>query len=76
MLGALIWDLMGSRRAVPAWSLAAGSLFWGWTAVGSDATLAGDLRVGFALAAAGFTILGPAALPRTGWDLPVASPLS
>jgi hypothetical protein len=63
MVGALVWDLMGSRHAVPAWSLATGSLFWGWTAVGGDATLSGDLRVGFALAAAAFTILGPAALP-------------
>jgi hypothetical protein len=63
MVGALVWDLMGSRHAVPAWSLATGSLFWGWTVVGGDATLSGDLRVGFALAAAAYTILGPAALP-------------
>ncbi len=64
VVGALIWDLMGARRPVPAWSLAAGSLLWGWTAVRYDMMLAGDLRVGFAAAAAGFTILGPTAVPR------------
>jgi hypothetical protein len=62
--GALVWDLMGARRAVPAWTLAAGSLFWGWTAVLRDTPLAGDLRVGFAVAAVGYTILAPAAIGR------------
>jgi hypothetical protein len=63
VVGALVWDLIGARRAVPAWTLAAGSLFWGWTAAGGSSVLAGDLRVGLALAAAGVTILGPAAVP-------------
>lgn len=58
--GALIWDLMGARRAVPAWTLAAGSMFWGWTAVSGDHVLAGDMRVGFAVVAAAYTILAPA----------------
>jgi hypothetical protein len=61
VVGALIWDLMGARRAAPVWTLAAGSLFWGWTAVpGRDAVLSGDLRVGFAVAAAAYTIIAPA----------------
>ncbi len=61
VVGALIWDLMGARRATPAWTLAAGSLFWGWTAVpGRDAMLSGDLRVGFAAAVAAYTIIAPA----------------
>jgi hypothetical protein len=66
--GALIWDVLGSRRAVPVWTLAAGSLFWGWTAVNGVATLAGDLRVGFAVAAAAVTILGPAGIARPAHD--------
>ncbi|HZR48275.1 MAG TPA: hypothetical protein VFB06_02035 [Streptosporangiaceae bacterium] len=60
--GALIWDLMGARRPVPAWTLAAGSMFWGWTAVSGDHVLAGDIRVGFAIAAAAYTILAPSAV--------------
>jgi hypothetical protein len=63
VVGALVWDLLGARRAVPAWSLAAGSLFWGWTAAGGTSVMAGDLRAGFALAVASVTILGPAAGP-------------
>ena len=62
--GAVIWDLMGARRAVPAWSLAAAAMFWGWTAVSGDGLLAGDLRVGFAIAAAAYTIIAPAGLAR------------
>lgn len=60
VVGALVWDLMGSRRAVPAWSLAAGAMFWGWTNLAGQPVLAGDIRIGFAVAAAGVTILGPA----------------
>ena len=62
--GALVWDLMGARRPVPAWTLAAGSMFWGWDAVRGDHVLAGDLRVAFAVAAAGYTILATAAIAR------------
>jgi hypothetical protein len=61
--GALIWDLMGARRAVPAWTLAAGSMFWEWSAVRGYHVLAGDMRVGFAVAAVGYTILASAAAP-------------
>jgi hypothetical protein len=63
--GALIWDLMGARRAVPAWTLAAGSLFWGWTAAGGTSTLSGDLRVGFAVVVVAYTILAPAGMPAS-----------
>lgn len=64
--GALIWDLMGARRAVPAWTLAAGSMLWGWSAVRGDHVLAGDMRVGFAVAAAAYTILASTAIAQ-GW---------
>jgi hypothetical protein len=69
MTGALIWDLIGPRRPVPAWTLAAAAMFWIWDAAGTrpgggaQPLLAGDLRVGFAVAAALYTILAPAALP-------------
>lgn len=69
VVGALIWDLMGARRAAPVWTLAAGSLFWAWTAVpGREFVLSGDLRVGFAVAVAAYTIVAPAHVvtERTG----------
>jgi len=62
--GALVWDLLGSRRAVPAWTLAAGSMFWAWTAMRDDHLLAGQSRVAFAVVAAGYTIIAPAAVAR------------
>jgi hypothetical protein len=62
VVGALVWDLMGGRRAVPAWTLAAGSLYWAWSAAGGDSMLTGDMRVGFAVAVAACTILAPAGL--------------
>jgi hypothetical protein len=64
--GTLIWDLIGTRRPAPAWTLAAAAMFWGWNAVGDQHTLAGALRVGFAVIAAAYTILGPAAVPGNG----------
>jgi hypothetical protein len=73
VVGALIWDLIGARRAMPAWTLAAGSLFWGWTTVLGNYVLAGDLRIGFAVAAVGYTIIGPAGVPQIALGTPVAS---
>ena len=67
--GALLWDVAGPRRPAPAWTFAAAAMFWGWTAVAGQSVLAGDLRVAFALAAAGYTILAPAAVPK----LPLAT---
>jgi len=72
VVGALIWDLMGARRAVPAWTLAAGSLFWGWTAVNGHTMLSGDLRVGFAIAVVAYTIIGPAGIARPAMIRPVS----
>ncbi|HEY1626581.1 MAG TPA: hypothetical protein VGG16_22575 [Streptosporangiaceae bacterium] len=64
VVGALIWDLMGDRGAVPVWTFAAGSLFWAWSAAGGESMLAGDMRVGFAVAVAAWTILAPVGLSR------------
>ena len=60
IVGALVWDLMGGRRAVPVWTFAAGSLFWAWSAASNSSGLSGDMRVGFAVAVVACTILGPA----------------
>jgi hypothetical protein len=67
--GALVWDLTGPRQPVPAWTLAAAAMFWGWDAAGPG-TIAGWTRVAFALIAAAYTTLAPAALPVP--DVPMA----
>jgi hypothetical protein len=63
IVGALVWDLMGGRRAIPVWTFAAGSLFWAWSAASNSSGLSGDMRVGFAVAVVACTILGPAGPP-------------
>lgn len=66
--GTLVWDLCGARRPAPAWTLAAAAMFWGWNAANGahQPTLAGWMRVAFAVAAASYTILAPAALLPNG----------
>jgi len=63
--GTLVWDTCGTRRPSPAWTLAAGAMFWAWAAADSahQPTLAGWMRVGFAVGAALYTILAAAAVP-------------
>lgn len=58
---------MGSWRAIPVWTLAAGSLFWPWSAASNSSALSGEMRVGFAVAVVAWTILGRLAcrLPRS-----------
>jgi hypothetical protein len=65
IVGALVWDLMGGRRAVPVWTLAAGSLYWAWSAAGGASMLTGDMRVGFAVVVAAYAILAPVGLAVT-----------
>lgn len=60
--GTLVWDVCGTRKPAPAWSLAAGAMFWGWAAADAahQPLVAGWMRVGFAVGAALYTILAPA----------------
>jgi hypothetical protein len=73
VVGALVWDLIGARRAVPAWTFAAGSLFWVWSAAGNASMLSGDIRVGFAVAVVAYTVLAPAGSPVVQ-SIPASTP--
>ncbi len=64
LAGALLWDLLGSRRPFPAWTLASYAALDLVPLITHDQTARGALRLGLVVAFTGFILLGP---PRWYW---------
>jgi hypothetical protein len=70
MVGALLWDMLGTRRPYPAWTLASFAALNVAPLVTTDAALLGQLRLGLVLTFTAALLLGPdrwyPPLPRPG----------
>ena len=69
MVGALLWDLLGTRRPFPAWSLASFAALNLAPLLTKDAALLGHLRLGLVVAFTAALLLGP-----DRWYPPTADP--
>ncbi|HEY2576062.1 MAG TPA: hypothetical protein VGI74_07115 [Streptosporangiaceae bacterium] len=59
MAGALLWDLLGPRRAVPVWSVLCFAALNVAPLLTKDAALLGDIRLGVIVAFTAAILLGP-----------------
>jgi hypothetical protein len=59
LLGALLWDLLGLRRAAPVWTITSGVALAAAPALIADAGLLGDLRLWLVLAFTVALLLAP-----------------
>ncbi|HLX46809.1 MAG TPA: hypothetical protein VKS82_00580 [Streptosporangiaceae bacterium] len=67
MAGALLWDLLGPRRAVPVWSIACFAALNVTPLLTTDAAVLGDVRLGVIIAVTAAILLGP---DRWYWRAP------
>jgi hypothetical protein len=65
LLGALLWDVLGTRRPVPVWTVTSFVALTALHAVTNDSALLGQIRLGLVIAFTLVILLGPAhAAPR------------
>jgi hypothetical protein len=60
LLGALLWDVLGTRRPVPLWTVTSFAALTAAHAVTNDSALLGQLRLGLVIAFTAAILLGPA----------------
>lgn len=61
LLGALLWDLLGSDRRIPVWTTASGTVLAGAPVFVADAALRGQMRLWLVIAFSCAVLFGPSA---------------
>ena len=75
LLGALLWDVLGTRRPLPVWTVTSFAALTAVHALTSNSALLGQIRLGLVIAFALVILLGPAwAAPRPPGAAAVPAP--
>jgi hypothetical protein len=75
LLGALLWDALGTRRPLPVWTVTSFVALTAFHALTNNSALLGQIRLGLVIAFTLVILLGPAwAAPRPSGAAPVPAP--